>query len=73
MMTFERLGMHRAGCRASVEAELEAVSGVVYFHVDLDRQSATVIVDAEVMTIDELRQAIQLAGCTPTLEAVVLG
>ncbi|MBA2452462.1 MAG: heavy-metal-associated domain-containing protein [Chloroflexia bacterium] len=47
--------------------------GVEHVNVDLDRQSATIIFDTNVTTIDELRGAIQLAGYTPSSEAVVQG
>lgn len=47
--------------------------GVEYLNVDLDQQSATIIFAPDLTTIDELREAIQLAGYTPASEVVTQG
>jgi copper chaperone CopZ len=73
MVVFHGLGMHWAGCQASVEAELQAVPGAHHVNVDLKQQSASVIFDPATADVHLLREAVEQAGFTPTSEAVTEG
>ena len=61
------------GCRASVEAALEEVPGVLTVDVNLKNQSATVVFDPAATGVEALRQANGLAGYEPQAETVVAG
>ena len=58
------------GCRASVEAELQTVRGTCGVRVDLDSQTATVVFDPAVTSLDDLRAAVRRAGSNPDVAAI---
>ncbi len=58
------------GCRASVEAELQAVGGVRLVQVDLRAQTAAVVFDPTRADAAALRAALTRAGYTPKRETL---
>lgn len=58
------------GCRASVEAELQAVGGARLVQVDLRAQTAAVVCDPTRADADALRAARARAGYTPKRETL---
>jgi len=55
-------GMHCNSCTRTIEGTLGGMAGVSYVKVSLLNELATVKYDASVVTLEELRKAIEAAG-----------
>jgi copper chaperone CopZ len=53
------------GCRASVEAYLRLIPGILHVHVDLITQSARVVFAPALTDVATLREALVNAGYAP--------
>ncbi len=62
--TFKVEGMSCGHCKAAVEDELKGLSGVEISNADLEHGTVEVTFDEDLVTIDDIRGAIEEAGYT---------
>lgn len=55
-------GMSCHHCQMAVEKALRSLPGVSRAEVDLEAKTATVVYDAEAVTIEAMREAVDKAG-----------
>ncbi len=62
--TFKVEGMSCGHCKAAVEKELEGLYGVERSNADLERGTVEVAYDEELVTLGDIRGAVEEAGYT---------
>ncbi len=62
--TFKVEGMSCGHCKVAVEDELKGLSGVEISNADLEHGTVEVTFDEDLVTIDDIRGAIEEAGYT---------
>ncbi len=65
--TFKVEGMSCGHCKAAVEKELEGLHGVERSNADLERGTVEVAYDEELVTLGDIRGAVEEAGYTLTV------
>ncbi len=62
--TFRVEGMSCGHCKAAVEDELNGLAGVQRSNADIGRGTVEVAYDEELVTLDDIRDAVEEAGYT---------
>lgn len=55
-------GMECSGCSAAVENAVRSIRGVAEATADLQSDSAEVVYDDDIVTLGEIKQAVETAG-----------